>query len=229
LRRLPPLLRSKPLLQPEPVSPELVLVDPELALRERARLEQVARLREVLDDTAAYVRTQAPSAASAEPVPATASSPSPSSSGAGSARRRLLVTALMCSLFVNGFLLADRLTRESHQSAAPAVSGARQTLARPSATVGVAGAVATRRSVERKLAASLVAKPAGKLPPRFLDPATGLVKNNIHIACRRKRSSSSFVCVVALPSERLTKNIYVRYRARGNGEGSFTWHVGRKR
>jgi len=229
LRRLTPLLRSKPVLQPEPVSPELVLVDPELARRERARLEEIAYLRDVFDSATVDVPVEASVATSIEPPPAAA----PWGSAREFARRRLLPAALMCSLLVNGFLLAELLTDESPQPTAAAerasVSspGVVQTLARPFSTRSATPAVAARRSVERKLASFIVAAPAGKLPRRFLDPATGLVKNNVQIACRPK-PRSSFVCAVRLPSDGLGQGFYVRYRVRRNGEGSFKWSVGGK-
>jgi len=224
LRRLTSLLRSKPVLQPEPVSPELVLVDPELARRERGRLEEIAYLRELVDSATVDVPVEASFATSVEPLPATA----PRRSAGELARRRLLPAALMCSLLVNGFLLAELLTDESPQPTAAADQasisspGVVQTLARPFSTRSATRAVATRRFVEQKLASFIVAAPAGKLPQRFLDPATGLVKNNVQIACHR-RPRSSFVCAVRLPSDGLGQGVYVRYRALRNGEGSFKW------
>lgn len=218
-------------MQPEPVSPELVLVDPELALRERARLEEAAYLREVIDAATLPIPVETSIAAIAEPEPTTTTTTAWRSTG-GFARRRLLPAALMCSLLVNGFLVAELLADEPQQTSAAAEraslssSAVPQTLARRFSTRGATRAVVTRRTVERKLASFIVAAPAGKLPRRFVDPATGLVKNNVQIACSRK-PRSSFVCAVRLPGDRVSRSFYVRYRARSNGEGSFKWaHVG---
>jgi hypothetical protein len=215
-------------LQPEPVSPELVLVDPELARRERARLEEAAYLREVIDAATLPIRVEPSFAAIGEPGPTTTA---PRRSTGGFARRRLLPAALMCSLLVNGFLVAELLADEPQQTSAAAEpaslssSAVPQTLARRFSTRGATRADVTRRSVERKLASFIVAAPAGKLPRRFVDPATGLVKNNVQIACSRK-PRSSFVCAVRLPGDRVSRSFFVHYRARANGEGSFSWSLG---
>src|SRR5947207_14461415 len=79
--------------QPEPVSPELVLIDPELARRERARLEEKAYLQEVLD-VAAFRR-----ALEIEPAPdeETGRRTPLWREAASLSRRRLMPAALMCS------------------------------------------------------------------------------------------------------------------------------------
>jgi hypothetical protein len=91
---------------PEPVSPELVLIDPELARRERARLEEKAYLRSVLDVPALRraVEIQPPPVEEAvrDPRWLTATT---------FARRRVVQAALLSSLLVNGFFVADLVTR----------------------------------------------------------------------------------------------------------------------
>src|SRR5438034_6823145 len=99
--RLRSVLASIPALPPEPVSPELVLVDPELARRERARLEEKAYLQSVLDVAALRraVESQTPSAETMHPGrqwrAATAF-----------AKRRLVPAALLGSLLANGLFVA---------------------------------------------------------------------------------------------------------------------------
>ena len=56
-------------MQPEPVSPELVLIDPELARRERARLEEKAYLKSVLEVAALRRAAESQPPVVAETVP----------------------------------------------------------------------------------------------------------------------------------------------------------------
>jgi len=88
--------------QPEPVSPELVLIDHELARRERARLEEKAYLQRVLD--------VAPLRRALENLPPPVEDFArrrPWRDAATFSRRRLLPAVLLCSLLVNGFLVAN--------------------------------------------------------------------------------------------------------------------------
>src|SRR6266566_4716698 len=87
--------------QPEPVSPELVLIDPELGRRERARLEEKAYLKSVLDVAALKRAAESQSPSVSETV-------RPRMHWRDSttfARRRVLPAALLCSLAANGFLV----------------------------------------------------------------------------------------------------------------------------
>src|SRR2546429_6869169 len=96
--------------QPEPVSPELVLIDPELARRERARLEEKAYLKSVLD-VAALRR-----AAESQPPPvATVRRRAQWGDATTFAKRRVLPAALLCSLAANGFLVEHLVARGSAQ------------------------------------------------------------------------------------------------------------------
>ena len=101
---------------PEPVSPELVLIDPELARRERARLEEKAYLRSVLDVPALRraVEIQPPPDEEAvrDPRWLTATT---------FARRRVVQAALLSSLLVNGFFVADLVAREGDAATQVAV------------------------------------------------------------------------------------------------------------
>src|SRR6266480_7414670 len=80
--------------QPEPVSPELVLIDPELARRERARLEEKAYLQSVLDVAALRRAADIPAPPTAETVPR----PAPWRDATTFAKRRLLPAAHLCSI-----------------------------------------------------------------------------------------------------------------------------------
>src|SRR5438034_11220629 len=105
--RLRSVLASIPAVQPEPVSPELVLIDPELARRERARLEEKAYLQSVLDVAALRRAADIPAPPTAETVPR----PAPWRDATTFAKRRLLPAALLCSLAANGFLVAHLVAR----------------------------------------------------------------------------------------------------------------------
>lgn len=226
-------------MQPEPISPELVLVDPELARRERARLEEKAYLRSVLD-VAALRR-----AAESQPPPAeeTVRRRPPWRDATTFAKRRLVPAALLCSLLANGFLVADFVARRGEEAAQVAVrmvtltenaptvppasavrTGQGQTL--PATTVSTpmtTTAPGTKTGVERKVVSLILSAPARKLPRNFIDPTTGLVKNNVQVVCK-KRKQRSFLCAIRLPFDSSSRALYVRYRMGKDGHGVFKWY-----
>ena len=222
---------------PEPVSPELVLVDPELARRERARLEEKAYLQSVLD-VAALRRA---SESQPPPVEETVRRRPPWRGATNFAKRRLLPAALLCSLLANGFLVADLVARQGEEAAQVAVrmvtlteiastvppafavtTGHRET--RTATTVSTTTtAPGTKTDVERRIVSLILSAPVRKLPRNFIDPTTGLVKNNVQVVCK-KRKQRSFLCAVRLPSGSASKALYVRYRTSKNGDGVFTWY-----
>jgi hypothetical protein len=225
--RLRAVLPSGPAVQPEPVSPELVLIDPELARRERARLEERAYLQSVLEHSAA------------SPTPVQQVAPAPVATdlprvatwrdAATFARRRLVPAALLCSLLANGFLVADLVTRKGQEAAQVAVrmvtltEGAAQapSTSTTSRVTTIAGP-ATKRAVESKVVSLILSAPARKLPRDFVDPTTGLVKNNVHVVCK-KRQQRSFLCAIRLPSPTAGKALFVRYRMSNDGHDIFHW------
>jgi hypothetical protein len=210
----------------EPVSPELVLIDPELARRERARLEEKAYLETFLENA----RDVAPLRRASKSYPPTVEETSRRRSrwrdAASGSKRRLVPAALICSLLVSGFLAADLVTRNSEGAAQVAVRMVTVTESTPSipgtsAAARGDSALRTKAAVERRVAALLLSAPARKLPRNLVDPATGLVKNNLQVACTKKRGS--FMCVIRL-SKNASKALYVRYRTRKNGHGAFKWY-----
>jgi hypothetical protein len=211
-------------LQLEPVSPELVLIDPELARRERARLEEKAYLTSVLD-VAALRR-----AAESEPPPAaeTVRRRAQWSEATTFAKRRLVPAALLCSLAANGFLVAHFVARGDGQEAAQ-VAVRMVTLTESSPTVPPVPAVSTalprtKSAVERKVVALILSAPARRLPRDLIDSTTGLVKNNVQVVCTEKSQRRSFLCAVRLSSDSTNKALYVRYRTDKNGRGAFKWY-----
>ncbi len=214
---------------PEAVSPELVLVDPELARRERARLTEKARLVSMLESDAS------PAAVERDVhVPVDDTGSTFRRDAAEFARRKVLPVALMGSLLANGFFAAELVARADKQDGAAAVPLA----ARPAGPTGT-GPVASpsvgrgsrhtsslrltkKASVERKLVAVILAAPARKLPRAFIDPKTGLVRNNVHVICRP--SKRSYLCTVGLSADGASGQTSVRYRLSGTGKGTFTWY-----
>jgi hypothetical protein len=221
---LGPVVASSPAVQPEPVSPELVLVDPELARRERARLEEKAYLKSVLD--VAALRRAAES--QPPPVADTVGRSAQWRDATVFARRRLLPAALLCSLAANGFLVAHLVARGGGQEAAQ-VAVRMVTLTQTAPTVRPVTAVSTavprtKGAVERKVFALILSAPARKLPPDLIDLNTGLVKNNVQVVCRKKQGQRSFLCAVRLPSGSAGKVLHVRYLTDKNGRSAFKWY-----
>lgn len=217
-------------MQPEPVSPELVLIDPELARRERARLEEKAYLKSVLD-VAALRR-----AAESQPAPEaeTVRRRTQWRDATTFAKRRLVPAALLCSLAANGFFIAHVVTRgvgeEATQVAVRMVTQTETASTESAPTVPPVSAVSTvpgtKAAIERKVVALILSAPARRLPRDFIDSTTGLVKNNVQVVCKEQQvQRRSYLCAVRPPSEGANnKALYVRYRANKNGSGVFKWY-----
>jgi hypothetical protein len=222
-------------LLPEPISPELVLVDPELARRERARLEEKAYLQEVLD-IGALRRALEVEQPSVEEID------QPRHwrrDFAIAARLRLVPAALLCSLLANGWFVARLVAHHGEEATQVAVrvvtlpaSSTESRLSRNAAgptsgrtsepTTTISRALTAKGAVERKVVSLILAAPARKLPRDFIDPTTGLVRNNVQVVCRKARARS-FMCAVRLASRTTQRPLYVRYRMH-NGRGLFTWY-----
>ena len=222
--RLGPLVASTLAVQPEPVSPELVLIDPELARRERARLEEKAYLKSVLD-VAALRR-----AAESQPPPvATVRRRAQWGDATTFAKRRVLPAALLCSLAANGFLVEHLVARGSAQDAAQVavriVTHTKSASTNSPVNAASTAVPGTKGAVERKVVALILSAPAQRLPRDLIDSTTGLVKNNVQVACKKKqRRQRSFLCAVRLPSDNASKALYVRYRTDKNGHVAFKWY-----
>jgi hypothetical protein len=229
------------------ISPELVLVDPELARAERARLVELARLQpptgagtngRVLEE----LPVQAP-----EEVPQTRASErqTPSRWSRERVTPVLLTLSLMANAILTAVVVADIRNGQPNAALPPAlvttlqggVSTKTITTSRPAgkstATTpqstptpqAQSTAVRTEASaaVERKILALVVRSPTGKLPPALIDRSTGLAKNNLQAVCRAT-SSRAFLCVVRPTRHKPTEGLYARYRTSRNGKGVFTWY-----
>jgi hypothetical protein len=229
--------------QPEPVSPELVLVDPELARRERARLEEKAYLQS-LHDVAPLRRALENLPPPVEEIPRR----TPWRDAATFSKRRLVPAALMCSLLVNGFLVAELVTGKGEEATQVAIrmvtlTQSSSSVSAPTVTPTFAASTQARKAqpptkvsakvsaakgaVERKIVSLILLAPARKLPRDFIDPTTGLVKNNVQVVCKSSKHRS-FLCAVRPPSH-ASKTFYVRYRTGKNGHGVFTWYGYRRK
>jgi hypothetical protein len=212
--------------QPEPVSPELVLIDPELARRERARLEEKAYLKSVREDAALRSVAELQPPPVAEVVRPTARWHDATTF----AKRRLVPVALLCSLAANGFLIAHLVTHgvgeQATQVAVRMVTLTESAPAVPSVP-SVSTVPRTKAAVERKVVALILSAPARRLPSRLIDSTTGLVKNNVQVVCKKQQQRRSFLCTVRLPAESANKALYVRYQTDENGRGAFKWTDGK--
>ena len=192
-------------MQVEAISPELVLVDPDLARVERERLAEGARI-------AAFLR-QPPSASGGDrldDVPSVV------------VHHDRLKTAssmlLLLSLFLNGAFLASVLTGSdaASQVAAPVPTPAPSLTTSPAA----AATLGSTHVVEHKVLAAIFQSPS-KLPRRWLDATSGLPKNGLRVRCRRASSVRLFRCTIKLPGESGgTRVVYHGTAAKG---GSLKW------
>ncbi len=180
-------------LEPEPVSPELVLVDPQLARRERARLVERARLEAMVGDIATLRRV-----VDRQPAPEETTLRRPGWRHVGAfSRRRLLPAALMWSLFVNGILVADLLTRTDGEA-----SGQK-------APVAVRMVTVQRSSPDPTRAAPLpAAEPSTSVvPPTLAAPPTWGAPSRSRAAATAARPSKRLQVTKALVERRLVSLI----------------------
>jgi len=210
----------------EPISPELVLVDPELARVERARLNERARLQEL-------VRRPAPGS---RPGVQTETRPS-----------RLRPVLLGLALFACGVLagsLYSRVRAEEPTRATPAERSAPQARrldALP--TTPLTAGTSTRAAQTSERARPIAAVPAKSvvegrsltlavtaskrdLPRSFVDPRTGLPKSNVlQAVCAPTKNGRGFDCALRMKGHR---PVPVRYRLLRDGRSRFIWPEARR-
>ena len=225
----------------EPISPELVLVDPELARIARARLPLVPaaparREPRPRDDAGDDLRSRE---AGVEREPATRRP-----RGYRPAVAWVLVAAAVgLGLTGMSFFSGSRPTFE------PATSGTddrrsqlpRATKPRPTAPrIGSAlvpparrrgGAeqadappAALLRTAERRVLKLLPRAPRSKVPATLVDRRLGLVRSNVQVACRSSARRRELSCVVRPARHRRGEGLYVTYRPRPGGRTRIVWH-----
>jgi hypothetical protein len=207
----------------EVVSPELCLIDPELARADLARADlarAVAALSLPATDRRATGDTVETAGAKWRAWRAVAA---PILLSVSLAANGLLLANLAADFWrdypvlaasgtVTSPLLPPRATLgRGVEAAAETKLGAPQT--QTTRTTEPTAPVETSAAVEQKILQSLT----GKLPAALVDPRTGLPKNNLQAVCRRV--SDSFLCTVRPVRHRPGEGLDARYR-----DGTFTWY-----
>jgi hypothetical protein len=236
----------------EPISPELVLIDPELRRALQARPLERPPLQLVREEPPA-LRGPAPEPGPPRPVllPLSLALERPETfphnarRARGRLRRRLVPILLPMSLALNAALIASAVSDSTSSQPAPTPASVTTATSKPSGSrrahkpAGRAGgskaaagtAVAARppvsgarnAKVERRILGFLVESPAGKLPAALIDPNTGLAKNNLQAVCRRN-GPGSFLCLVRPQRHKPGEGLYVRYRATPGRPARITWY-----
>jgi hypothetical protein len=226
----------------EPISPELVLIDPELARRERERLVERARLVEL--------RREQIGTAPVEPAPALDIGAMrravveatveledenekrlPSAWFRRRAHRRTLAFGMLILLATSSLALGATVgrhrgnTREVTTTAA--VRASLQTTRVPSTPPRSplkppkAPQPSLAGLVERRVLTELLSRPSKKLPGSLIDRRTRLLRTNVRVTCRRQ-GSLRFACAVEPPGVSNRQPLRVTVRRRG-GKWHFSW------
>ena len=200
----------------EPISPELVLVDPVLRGRALAQLNQ-APTPDVLVRPAPVAE---PRPDPVWPPDALPPAPAPKRSHALRFAPALLPAALVFGVVVA--LAASELDRQE----ATLVPAAPSRLA-PARHKSAPGEAEARSAAERALLAAVVESPQGRLPRTLINPRTGLARNNLQAVCRPEPGSRAFACVLQR-GKTPRPLLHVRYVPGTRGStGRFVW--GRRR
>lgn len=204
----------------ETVSPELVLVDPEL------RKKAIALLNELPTPPDALLR---PALAATPPAPPRQVPRRPPGGLEQEQPRRpaarRVAPLLVPALLVFGVVVA--IAASEIQRDAPTLAPTRVQPAQPHRRVSTPNPpnprrTTTARAVERLVLAELVVAPKGKLPRGLIDRTTGLARNNLQAVCRRS-AAQAFSCVVRPLHHAKGEGLRVRYLRRRDGGGTLTW------
>ena len=197
----------------EPISPELALIDPELAQAHLAWLEDAAKV-------------GAAALESVPDLPAAATEPQAQMRVRASPWKNANGVGVALSLGVNGFLVAvvvarDRPTPAAQQQPAAAV-GVLVPPAVPDVPAAGTASVRPGASIEQRILSLVVSSPRTRLPAALIDSATGLPKDGLQAVCRDGPADSQ-LCLVRPSQHRPGEGISVRYTPSPDGRGTFTW------
>jgi hypothetical protein len=187
------------------VSPELVLVDPELARAERARMVEEARVAEL------------PAAVEALVPPA--SLPIVDDRLDLSAlRRKATLVAIAGAAAALGFAAG--------RADAPLVESRTAMLPQPAISAAPAPpavrTLAAKGRAERLLLTSIYRAKPQRIPRALLDGTTGFPKNNLQAVCHQTNEVGLFRCAVGVAGESLRQGALVRYGDQ-SGTAAVSW------
>jgi hypothetical protein len=189
-------------MQTEQISPELVLVDPELR-----RLALPGRI----DAPAAPPRRSTPSMPLVEPfAPRRRTTDGGLRAAVRSLADRLTFNLLVVSIIVN---LVFAGTLMAGATEAPRLEPLRR------ATTPPAPAADAKADAERAVLALIQTRPLARLAPRLVDRSTGGLRNNVQAVCRHT-GADRFLCIVRPPEHRNEEGLEVRYRRLTGGGGA---------
>jgi hypothetical protein len=186
----------------------LVLVDPELARVERARLAE---------PRATFTRPLLLPPTLTAPAPVDHVPEAPAAIGP---REPLMLAILLVSLGVNGWLVARTLS-DNRPVTAPAPPPVTVTAAvdgtPPVARVTPPVRGARIAAAEREVLLWLLRAPRGTLPAGLVDPRTHLALKTAVVTCRAARAPRSYRCELRARGHRRVHVLSVRYPAPAEG------------
>jgi len=227
---------------PETISPELVLVDPELRSRVLAGLLQA----DALDALAARSHRPAPRPKQDPELlrrPTTGPKATPvvartrASRWPKALRTPAVVPALVALMIFVALGVSEARVSEptlgpappaSHPHASSSSAPSKPSSAQPRPVkrpIPRKNAVARQSTaaVERDVLSRILTSPAGKIPRALIDSTTGLAKNNLQASCRRSTAPGTFVCEVRPAAHEAREGLTVRYRQMPRGPAEISW------
>jgi hypothetical protein len=211
-------------LQPDQISPELVLVDPDLARRLRG-VPQRPQWFEVCCSSG--TPRSLPPKVDVERDPRSLPSGSWLAAVTASAPARAVIAV---GLGLIGALALTAVTDQRPGRAPQVAAALRPPTTKP--TYGIAGAIAIQMTFPAKKLATEVSSPAtqarlerqillslppavrdGRAPRAFVDPVTSLVSNRTHVTCKQREVTRTYACATISGTTKLL--VLARLRASG--------------
>lgn len=220
------------------VSPELALVDAELARVERARLDERAKLDAYKEAPRRFTHSREDIERLRRAVASAEDDEQARRRGGNAARsanRARPIILLGAAAVVAGGVAAGLKygggnrpvassptpTRSVAASRTTAATTRRvQSDARDAAVE--AGRLPPARMLEAHVLTLLGDAPPSKLPPQLVDPQTHTLRKYLRATCR-STGTRAFLCIVRAPQRPRGEGLYVRYRGGSGGGGTFAW------